>query len=214
MKRILCVIVGLVSLSQVVLAQNDPKAGAILEAMSKKYKNMSGFKAKFVSSMENAERGIKESAEGEIIVKGGKFNLKMGNQEIINNGKTVWTYTKESNEVLISNYEPDEDDITPTNIFSMYQNGYKYILLSEHQEGGKVFNVIDLEPLDRKKSIYKIRLVINKNDSTIKSWKLFDKDGTQYNYVINNIQHDLKLEDSFFAFDKTKYKGVKEEDIR
>ncbi|WMJ74270.1 outer membrane lipoprotein carrier protein LolA [Cytophagaceae bacterium ABcell3] len=214
MKKVIYLIAALITFSTVVKAQNDPKAEAILDAMSKKYQNMSGFKANFTSTMENPERGIKESASGEIVVKGGKFNLKMGGQEIINNGKTVWTYTEEANEVLITNYEPDEDDITPTNIFSMYKNGYKYILMSEINEGGKTYNVVDLEPTERQGSIYKIRLVIAKDDNTIRSWKVYDKDGTQYNYVINSIQHDYKADDSMFSFDKSKHKGVKEEDLR
>ncbi|MFN6947266.1 MAG: LolA family protein [Cytophagaceae bacterium] len=214
MKKVIYLIVALVSFSHILHAQNDPKAEAILDAMSKKYQNMSGFKAKFTSSMENTDKGINEKAEGEIAVKGGKFNLKMAGQEIINNGKTVWTYTKASNEALITNYEPDEEDITPSNIFTKYKKGYKYILMSEISEGGKVYNVVDLEPLDKKNSIYKIRLVISKTDNTIKSWKLFDKDGTQYSYIINSIQHDLKLEDSYFTFVPSKYPGVKVEDLR
>lgn len=56
--------------------------------------------------MESPTAGINETSEGEIIVQGPKFNLKLSGQEIINNGTTVWTYLKESNEVNITNYEP------------------------------------------------------------------------------------------------------------
>jgi outer membrane lipoprotein-sorting protein len=210
------VMIGLVNLSFIVKdAQNDPKAQEILDAMSKKYKEMSAFKAKFTYTLENDQTKVKESAKGEILVKGSKYRLKLSNQEIINNGTTVWTYMKESNEVNISSYEPDEDDLNPTKIYTMYKKGYKYILISEHNDNGKIFSTVDLEPLDRKNSqLSKVRIVINKKDKTVKSWKIFEKNGNRYTYTVESFQPNVKAEDSEFTFDKSKFPGVTEIDLR
>lgn len=210
------VMLGLIQASWVSeSAQNDPKAQEILDAMSQKYKEMSSFKAKFTYTMENDNSKIKESSKGEITVKGGKFRLKLGDHEIINNGTTVWTYMKESNEVNISSYEPEDDELNPTKIFTMYKKGYKYILMSEHNEAGKVFSTIDLEPVDRKNSaMSKVRIVINKKDKTVKSWKIFEKNGNRFAYVVETFTPNQKVEDSEFFFDKAKYPGVTEVDLR
>jgi outer membrane lipoprotein carrier protein len=219
MKKLICllfVLVGLVNLSFIVEStQNDPKAQEILDAMSQKYKEMNSFKAKFSYTLENDNNKIKESAEGEIFVKGGKFKLKLGDHEIINNGTTVWTYMKESNEVNISSYEPDDDDLNPTKIYTMYKKGYKYILISEHNDAGKIFSTVDLEPLDRKNSqLSKVRIIINKKDKTVKSWKIFEKNGNRFVYTVKNFTPNFKIEESEFAFDKAKYPGVTEIDLR
>lgn len=219
MKRIVYVAIVVLGLIQVSLTsktdQNDPKAQEILDAMSQKYKEMSSFKAKFTYTLENDNSKIKESSKGEILVKGGKFRLKLGDHEIINNGTTVWTYMKESNEVNISTYEPDDDDLNPTKIFTMYKKGYKYILMSEHNEGGKVYSTVDLEPIDRTKStMSKVRIVINKKDKTVKSWKIFEKNGNRFAYVVDAFTPNQKVEDTEFAFDKSKYPGVTEVDLR
>lgn len=209
---LLLVMIGLVNLSFVFKSgQNDPKAQEILDAMSKKYKEMSGFKAKFAYALQNTESKINETAEGEIVVKGSKFRLKLGNQEIFNNGTTVWTYMKESNEVNISSYDPGEDDLNPTKIYTMYQKGYKYLLMGE-QNGN---SIVDLEPLDRKNSqLSKVRIVINKKDKTIKGWKIFEKNGNRYDYNVKAFTPNIKVADSEFTFDKTKYPGVTEIDLR
>ena len=44
----------------------------------------------------------------------------MEDEVIICDNKSVWRYLKELNEVQISDYEPADDEITPTNIFNIY----------------------------------------------------------------------------------------------
>jgi outer membrane lipoprotein carrier protein len=214
MRKIICILIAFVGLINLASAQNDPKAQEILDAMSKKYKDMPSFKAKFTYTLENDNHNLKESSEGEIIVKGGKFHLNLAGQEIINNGTTVWTYLKQSNEVNIANYEPDEDEINPTQIYTLYKKGYKYILLSEQNEGGKIYSVVDLEPIDKKSQFYKIRIMINKKDKTVKSWKMFEKSGNKYVYTVKNFVPNYKVEDNFFTFDMNQHKGVTPNDLR
>lgn len=216
MKQILLLLVtGIVCINNISFAQNqDPKAGKILDEMSKKYKEMAGFKAKFSYELENKGYQMNEKAEGEIAVKGSKFNLKLGDQEIFNNGTTVWTYFKEPNEVNISDYNPDPDDITPEKIYTMYKKGYKYLLLAEQKVGGEPVNVIDLEPVDHSSKINKIRLVVSKKDKYIRSWKIFENTGTTYTYRIKNFTPNISYKDSYFNFDKSKHPGVAINDLR
>ena len=216
MRKLVYIVIFLVGIFTPIVAQNDPKAQEILDAMSKKYKDIPSFKASFTYTLDNKNAGVNETGEGEIVVKGGKFYLKLPQQEIYNNGTTVWTYMKESNEVNISAYEPDDDDINPTKIYTLYKKGYKYILMAEDpSEGGKAVDVIDMEPTDTKKKnqFYKIRIIINKKDKSIKSWKMFESNGNRYTYTIKTFTQE-PVDDNFFVFDKNKYKGVHVEDLR
>lgn len=211
MKKILALALGACLTVSFAQAQNDPKAGEILDAMSSRYKSIKGFKADFSYSMESPGSGIKENASGEITVKDNKFHLKLGGQEVINNGSTVWTYIKDANEVTITDYEPDADDITPSNIYTLYKKGYRYTLVAK--ESTKTDDVIDLTPDNKNSQITKIRIIVNKKDKSIKSFKTFERNGNKYNYVITKFV-PVAVDDKMFVFDKTKYKGVKEEDLR
>jgi outer membrane lipoprotein-sorting protein len=117
----------------------------------------------------------------------------------------VWTFLKEENEVTVSNYEPDPEEITPSNIYSVYQKGYKYLLLEENATN----QIIDLIPEDKTKKIFKIRLTIGKKEKAIKSWKMFEKSGNRYVYNVVKFQPNPQgVDDKFFVFDKSKYKDV------
>ena len=216
-KTLLLFSIGLVLNFQTLsgFAQVDPKAEELLTQVSKKYEAIKSYKASFSYQLENPQAKVNEKSAGEINVKGEKYNLKLGNQEIINNGTTVWTYLKEENEVNVSDYTPDDDEVVPTKIYSMYKQGFKYALVEEEKgEKGAVYQVVDLVPENKKKPYFKIRLWISKKDKSIAKWKIFEKNGNRYLFTISNFQPNAKLSDDLFSFDKDKYKGVEVVDLR
>lgn len=196
-------------------AQYDPDAKKILDKVSEKYKGFKSYKADFKYSMHNPQSSINEDMKGDVIVKGSKYVINMGNQKIYNNGKTVWTYNKEVGEVNVSDYKPNEEEITPTNIYTLYKDGFKYLInQSKTKEAAEGYKVIDLVPEDKSKSFFKIRLTLNTNNHTIDKWKIFEKSGSRYVWDITNFKPDIQIKNSAFKFDKSKHKDVDVIDLR
>lgn len=212
--RYATLLVGLLLTVFTAQAQQDPKAGKILDEMSAKYKALKAFKASFQQTLENPLNKIKETIEGDIVVSGTKFRLKTKGQEVINNGTTMWTYMKAENEVNISDYDPDEDELSPTSIFTLYQKGYKYVYVEQVTEAGVAYDVVELSPEDRSNALIKVRIQVSKKDRSVKSWKMFKKNGNRYTFVIRNFVTNPPVDAMAFNFDKTKYKGVKVVDLR
>lgn len=213
-RGICCLLMLMVFVSQSAFAQYDPKAKEILDAMSQKYQSIGAFESDFSYSMENTSQSISEDFEGKIIVNGDKYRLKMGGQEIINDGNTVWTYLEEVNEVNIDNYDPSEGDISPTQIYNAYQRGFKYVYLEDESLEGEAYQVVDLLPENTNNQFFKIRLHINKVNKTLKKWQIFDKNGTMYTYQISNFKPDAQISNAVFSFDTSKYQGVEVVDLR
>lgn len=197
-----------------VSAQYDAKALEILEAMSKKYKSYTSFQADITSSMTNETEGIKEEFKGKITVKGDQFRLVMEDQEIINNGSTVWTYLPSAKEVNIDNYDPDSDDINPSKIYDLYKKGFKYLYLEDQTENGVLCEVVDLVPDKKDAQYFKIRMNIGKKDRSIQSWTMFDRSGNRYKYSITKFAANVSVPDGTFTFDPKKFPGVEIIDLR
>ncbi len=195
-------------------AQYDAQALATLEAMSKKYKTYTSFEANITSTMTNEVEGIKEEFKGKITVKGDKYRLVMDDQEIINNGTTVWTYLPAAKEVNIDNYDGSSEDINPSKIYELYKKGFKYLHVGERTENGAVLEEIDLVPEKKDAQFFKIKMFINKKDRSIQSWTMFDKTGNKYKYTISKFTPNVSVADTFFTFDTKKYPGVEVIDLR
>jgi outer membrane lipoprotein carrier protein len=195
-------------------AQYDPKALEILEAMSKKYKAIPSFEASFSYTLTNETEKINEEFKGKMMVKGDKYRLTLPEQEVINNGTTIWTYLPEAKEVNIDNFDPTSEDLNPSKFYEIYKKGFKYLYLEDKTEGGVVVEVVDLVPEKRDAQYFKVRMNIVKKDKSIHSWTMFDKAGNLYKYSITKFNPAAKIDDTTFSFDPKKYPGVEVVDLR
>lgn len=55
--------------------------------------------------VENLDSKSKETKTGKVMSKGNMFIAELGNQKLFCDGKTLWTYLKDVNEVQINNFE-------------------------------------------------------------------------------------------------------------
>jgi outer membrane lipoprotein-sorting protein len=196
-------------------AQDVDKAKQILNKVSAKYKKFSTIKADFKYTLEiQGDKKFKETQSGTLYLKKNKFKLEMMDQVVICDGVTLWTYSKEAKEVLINNYTTKAMDVNPTEIFTMWEHGYLYGYTGEETSGKKTLQVIELTPTDKKQSVFKVKMYINKANSEIVKAKIYEKNGNIYTYDITNMVPNTKFSDNFFMWDDSKYPGVKKVEMR
>lgn len=200
-------------LIQQVYAQSDPKAKTVLDNALKVYKTYPSISAKFSQSIEspNSKTTVKT---GQVFVKADMYKIILPDQSIYCDKKTVWTYVKELNEVQINDYEPSADEITPTNIYSIYQTDFYYMLGGIENVAEMPCQVVDLTPKNKEKPFFKVRIWIDKKTQLVKQFKIFDRNGTRYTYTVTSINTNAGLQDTFFKFNTKDYPGVHVEDLR
>lgn len=212
MKSLQSLIILSIALLTQAIAQKDPAAKEVLDAMSNKYKKIPAFQAEFSYTMEDDGDEIDEGFRGTILVKGEKYKLIMDEQEITFDGSDIYTYLKEENEVTISEYDPEEEEISLSTIFNIYQSGYKYVYTESKNNGA--IDVVDLVPEDRDKDYFKIRMEISSAGKELKNFKVFDKSGSRYVYKVLKFKEDPSITDKAFAFEQSKYPNAEVIDFR
>ncbi len=216
MKKIIVLLGITLSLVFNLNAQIDTKAKAILNELSKKYRTYTIIKTDFSFTLDNPQAKIKETQQGSLIIKASsnKYKVVMTDQELFSDGKSQWTYLKENKEVQVTDLDNNADGINPAKIFTIYEKGYKYLYVGESKIGAKTYQIIDLSPLDITKTIFKIRLTIDKTAKQISNAVIFDKSGNKYTYNIKSLTPNFKVSENVFAFDAKKYPGVEVVDLR
>ncbi len=215
MKKTIIFLLGLLLIGFYSNAQKDKKATVILDEMSKKYQSMKSFSASFTYGIEGANTKTTESYKGDVTVKGSKFRLKMAGQEVFANGKEMYSYVKETNECSITEFDPNEvDALSPTRIYTIYKKGYKYFFVEEVKEGSQFYEVVELSPEDKSSKVAKVQIRIDKKDKSVKSWKIWDKNGKKTVFRVDKFMPNTPADDKIFSFDKKKYPGVEMVDLR
>lgn len=216
MKKIIIALLVLGTFGYTANAQTDAKAKEILAAVSKKYRSYDIVKTDFTFTLNNAKAKVKETQQGTLYVKANanKYKVAMTNQDLISDGKVQWTYLKNDQEVQISNVDNSGDAINPAKIFTIYEKGFKYTYTGESKVGAKVYQMIDLSPTDTKKTVFKVRLSIDKASKQIANVVIFEKNGNTYTYNVKTFSPNVKVPETTFAFDTKKYPGVEVIDLR
>ena len=189
----------------------DEKVKNLLESLSAKTKSYSSISIDFDYTINNKNAGINEKNSGTLILKGEQFRIDLDKQLIINDGKINWVYLKEMNEVQIMDYDPEEDDMSPNKLITIYEEDYKSAYVETKSENGVQVHIIDLFP-SKSGPFLKIRLTINALKDQINTIVLSDKNGGTYSYKINSFKTDSNIPP--FTFNKNDYPGVKVIDLR
>lgn len=197
-------------------AQSEVKAKEILAEVSKKYRAYDVIKTDFSYTLENPQAKIKETQLGTLIVKSklNKYKIILKGQELISDGKNQWTYLKADKEVQLSEVDNSSDALNPAKLFTIYEKGFKSVYTNDTKLNGKTLHVIDLTPLDSKRSFFKVRLQIDKLSKQIMNALIFDKNGNRYTYTIRTFTPNVKVPESTFTFDSKLYPGVELVDLR
>jgi outer membrane lipoprotein carrier protein len=195
-------------------AQQDPKAGKILDAVSAKYTALKSFQAGFTQTLENPAAKLKQNINGDVTVSGQKYHLKANGQEVLNDGKNTWTYLKNENEVNVSESDPSNQDMSPAQMYNMYKKGYKYTYVKSLKDAGVASDLIELSPDNKTNDVFKVQLIVGTADKAIHSVKTFKKNGTRTTFTLKNFKPNVPVTTSTFAFDKAQYPGVKVVDLR
>lgn len=198
--------------------QTDAAAKKILNDVSKKYNSYRTIQSDFSLNILDANKKT-HTTKGVMYFNKPKnqYSIYLPEQEIISDGKSVWSISKDIKEVQVSENENNDNTIGPNNLFNFYQKGYKYVLMPDEkivrQGNTESAKVIELSPEDTKTNYFKIKLRINKNNH-IQDVTIFDKSSNKYTYSINTLFLGKKFPTNMFTFSKEKYKDYEVVDLR
>ncbi|MEO7463014.1 MAG: outer membrane lipoprotein carrier protein LolA [Ferruginibacter sp.] len=195
------------------MGKSDPDAKKVLDAVSSKFKTYKNVSAKFSLKIENSAGKNLGVKNGTVYMKGSRYRINVGSQDIFSDGSNVWTYDKPSNEVTINRLDPNANSITPQKLFTnFYDKDFLYKLNGAVKVGGKSLQELELTPIDKTKPFYKVLLYIDKN--SINTTKIFEKNGNRYTYSVASLNTSSAISDALFSFDAKKYPGVEVVDLR
>ena len=210
--------IPILMLIPVILPAQSPeviKAGNILDKVSEIIQSHQSIRADFTFSMENKQADVTDTHKGTILIAGEKYKASVMNVDSYFDGTTLWTYLKEVDEVNISNPDPmDETTLSPSSIFNIHKQGFRYIFAGEDTIDGEEINIVDMFPEDRDKPYSRIKVYVNKANNHITKISQIGKDGTNYIIDITNMETDVPFEPGMFTFDPDKHPDVEIIDMR
>jgi outer membrane lipoprotein carrier protein len=209
-------LIFLLLITKYAICQQDPEARKILNAVAEKTKSCKSVQADYELIMEDRKEDIQSDSKGQIIIKENKYKLESTGSTVYYDGKTMWTYTQDNEEVVIT--EPDTLDenflSNPAKIFYFYNRDFKYRYVGEVMTDNTKMHEIHLFPINLDQPYSRIKLYIDVNKDLLSAVSIVGKDGVDYNISLSNYITDKDFDDSIFTFDKSKFKKAEIIDLR
>ena len=197
------------------MGKNDAAAKQLLDAVSAKFRTFKTVTAKFNLTIQNSAGRVQGSKSGVVNIKGTKYRVNVTGQEIFSDGSNIWSYDKSGNEVQISKFDPSANTITPQKIFTnFYDRDFLYKTNPDIKVGGKTLREVELTPIDKTKTFFKVLVGIDPATQTIRQTKVFEKNGNRYTYSVTSMSTNGNLPDALFVFNAKNYPKVEVVDLR
>lgn len=203
MKKTLLLIIGIL-LSINLTAQT---AEEFFNNVIKKTKSYNDVSIVFNYKIINKEANIYENMSGYASMKGDSYKLNVDGQEMISDGKILWTHLIEDKEVMISEVTED-NNTSPLAIINSFSKNVTVNYIENNAET----KAIEIKGNDGE-SFERIILTADK-DLRIKKIHAYLSDGNEFVYEITEFTTDQNLPDSMFTFNESLYPNVDIIDMR
>ncbi|MCM1313473.1 MAG: outer-membrane lipoprotein carrier protein LolA [Bacteroides sp.] len=176
---------------------------SILDKAAAKFKSAGGVNVGFTLTADGV------SSTGSIRMLGSKFRASADGVTVWFDGKTMWTYVKQNEEVNVT--APSASEVARMNpyaLLSIYKSGYKAAM----GKSAKDYHEVVLTRQQADKPFKKIVVRVNRQNMQL-MYVYMETDKASTTISITSFKNE-KLGDSTFVFNKKNYPGVDVIDLR
>lgn len=195
----------LLFVAQVVSAQNN--ADAIIRLMVNQMKSHKNVEMTYKYQF-NVNGQTTDAQQGKGWLQGEAYKVEMVEQQMISDGKTIWTYLVDDEEVMVSDAKEGTDN-TPLKLLTSLDENYAATLTGMDAQGNAT-----IELANPKGQYRRVTLRVNASKLTINSLDVYMEDGAKLLVTMDEMKYDQELDEKFFTFDAQKYPNVDVIDMR
>ncbi|MGJ8684789.1 MAG: LolA family protein [Nonlabens sp.] len=205
MKNIFLIV--LLSIASIGYAQ-DVKADKLLKEVASKFKSYDNVIFNYKGNLQNAKSQLNMDVQGEATLSGENYNVEFMGSTYIYNGSKLYVVNREDEQVTISTQtDSDEGLISPTNILTFYEKGYRAEWDIEQNVRGRKIQYIKLTPIKSNSEYKQVLLGIDINTKHIYNAIVTENSGTKATFTLLSLKTNQPLAKKCFNFDPKDYDG-------
>ena len=192
--------------TQAITAQNN--ADALVRLVVDQVKSHKNVEMAFSYQISPDGKNFSDSEKGHAWLQGEAYKIELADQQTISDGKTIWSYLVDDEEVMVSNAS-DGTDNTPLKLLTSLDESYVATLTGIDAQGNAT-----VELANPKGQYKRVTLKINTKKTELKSADIYMEDGSKAVINVEEMKFDQDLEEKFFTFDAKKHPEVDVIDMR
>lgn len=187
-------------------AQNSDKAEALLDEVSAKVQSYDNMVIDFKYTLENTAANVNQETRGDVSIQDDKYELNLMGTTQMFDGEKIYTIIPEDEEINISDYsEEDANSITPSKMFTFYEDGYNYEWDITQDIKGRKIQYVKLIPKDSDAEVKDILLGIDVQTKHIYNLIQTQDNNTKITITVKSFKTNQPISERLFVFDEDRY---------
>ena len=180
-------------------AEND---NSLMKKVRKKYDKLQTLETKFTQTSFWALANEEQSEDGVLhLDQKNRYRIETDTQVIVSDGTTVWTYSKDRDQVIIDSVTKSKEHQLPKDILLCYTKDSKAELLGEPRIGGTPCYQLQFLPKDEDAFITSTKLWVNQKSLITLRIEQEDINENVTRFDLINTRWNPPLENSLFRFE-------------
>ena len=180
--------------------------------VEEKYRSIKDLSMNFTKTLKSEIFETQRETKGKMYLKNpDKFRIETKEEIIVTDGKFLWTYSEQNEQVIKSRLDRSKNIFKPNQYLSNFREEYKAKLTGEEKiDKTKCYKLV-LTPKKEDSFITKMIIWIDKKNLLAKKLEYQDSNDNQVTLVFDHIKINKGIKDSKFVFKAPE--GVEELDL-
>lgn len=185
-------------------AQTSPEA--IARQLQERYGAIESLRASFVQTAGS------QRLQGTLSVRDDAFRLDLGSQVLTTDGATLWSYSRDDEQVVVQDYDPARVGFSVGQLFTDYLSVFRVTGASRATIGGVRHHVLTLRPRESGSTVRDATLYVRASDAVPTRVRVHDTNGGTLAFDLRDVERNANLAASTFRFDAPR--GTEVVDLR
>lgn len=178
-----------------------PDGKDVLRRVRRAYDRVNSFQAEFDQTFIWKLAGSEQTMSGHFYMsRPNKFRVQTDVQTVVTDGRTVWSYSPATQQVILNDFDPATMPLRPDNFLLQFPDDDHVTYVGEQRLDGQKVHVLDVLPKDTALGITSARVWVD-----MKTWMAQKVTYVSANedttvYVLRNIQLNASIPDTTFSF--------------
>lgn len=135
-----------------------------------------------------------------VMKKGNKYRIELEDQTVVTDGKSLWSYSRANNQVIINAYREDPKVFSPDKVLVNVPEDYVAAIVGKEVYRKHETTILKLTPKTKRSAIRWMKVWVDDDGALMRKIQVYDASENTVTYELDEVLLNTGVADSRFEF--------------
>jgi len=135
-----------------------------------------------------------------VMKKGNKYRIELEDQTVVTDGKSLWSYSRTNNQVIVNVYREDPKVFSPDKVLVNVPENYVAAIVGKEPYRKHDTTILKLTPKTKRNAVRWMKIWVDDDGALMRRIQVFDASENTVTYDLDEVLLNTGVPDSRFEF--------------